>query len=132
MDSVDGGEKGVAVIYVATDSTSVDEYINQLNLMKQMYQYETNKCNSPDGTDTACKNYKQFVWWQGGKIGCSKAICRAPPSTTSTMMICYFEKKSVFYGINWFEEEEEFPPTFLRAVRTRLDLSLQQNGWIDR
>ncbi|KFD65780.1 hypothetical protein M514_13861, partial [Trichuris suis] len=94
MDSVDGGEKGVAVIYVATDSTSVDEYINQLNLMKQMYQYETNKCNSPDGTDTACKNYKQFVWWQGGKIGCSKAICRAPPSTTSTMMICYFEKKA--------------------------------------
>ncbi|KFD52447.1 hypothetical protein M513_06644, partial [Trichuris suis] len=40
--------------------------------------------------------------------------------------------RSVFYGINSFdEEEEEYPPTFLRAVRTRLDLSLQ-NGWIDR
>ncbi|KFD59608.1 hypothetical protein M514_28213, partial [Trichuris suis] len=38
---------------------------------------------------------------------------------------------SVFYGINCFYEEEEYPPTFLRAVRTRLDLSLQ-NGWIDR
>ncbi|KFD45245.1 hypothetical protein M513_13877, partial [Trichuris suis] len=39
--------------------------------------------------------------------------------------------RSVFYGINCFYEEEEYPPTFLRAVRTRLDPSLQ-NRWIDR
>ncbi|KFD65238.1 hypothetical protein M514_08964 [Trichuris suis] len=38
---------------------------------------------------------------------------------------------SVFYGISRFDEEEEFPPTFLRAVRNAI-LPSPTNGCIDR
>ncbi|CDW52210.1 CAP domain containing protein [Trichuris trichiura] len=92
VDYVEDEEKGAAVIYLNSDSTSMDDYITQLDTMKQTYQYESNKCTSQDGKESTCKNYKQFVWWQGGKIGCSKSICRVPPSTSSSLLMCYFEK----------------------------------------
>ncbi|KFD68992.1 hypothetical protein M514_18795, partial [Trichuris suis] len=53
------------------------------------------------------------------------------PHALFCLLLFVTARRSVFYGINSFDEEEEYPPTFLRAVRTRLDPSLQ-NRWIDR
>uniref|UniRef100_A0A5S6QVG5 Reverse transcriptase domain-containing protein n=1 Tax=Trichuris muris TaxID=70415 RepID=A0A5S6QVG5_TRIMR len=93
-DSIVDEASGAAVVYLNGSSTRMADYMQELGEMKKRYEYGKNICNSTDGTDTVCNNYKQFVWWRGGKIGCSKAICRALPAAVSSLLTCHFQWKA--------------------------------------
>ncbi|KFD65786.1 hypothetical protein M514_04729 [Trichuris suis] len=83
-------QQGTAAIYVANENNDLKEIIAELAQMAAKYNYAYNKCTQDD--DSPCENYKQFVWWEGGKFGCKMTTCKTPPSYVATLLTCAFEK----------------------------------------
>uniref|UniRef100_A0A5S6QWJ2 SCP domain-containing protein n=1 Tax=Trichuris muris TaxID=70415 RepID=A0A5S6QWJ2_TRIMR len=84
-------DKRAGTIFVVTETTDIAKFIAELGNMENKYDHGNNACNPAN--DSACDNYKRFVWWEGGKFACRFSICKAPPNHVSSMLTCVFEKE---------------------------------------
>ncbi|CDW56666.1 CAP domain containing protein [Trichuris trichiura] len=84
---------GIGMVYTPDPVASTSKYVDLVN---DAASAVSGDCTCAAGKQEQCDMYKQFTYWEGGKIGCAVSECSAPPNVRTKVMTCLFEKR--FHG----------------------------------
>ncbi|KFD60804.1 hypothetical protein M514_27024 [Trichuris suis] len=81
---------GIGMVYTSDPVASTSKYVE---LVADGSTAVSADCTCVAGKENQCNMFKQFTYWEGGKIGCAISECSAPPNVRTKVMTCLFEKR---------------------------------------